>query len=120
MSRAALSPRERTLIEGVFERYPMVESVRLFGSRAKGTHSVRSDVDLAAYGPISILEAERIRADLDELPLPYHFDVQPFDRIAFEPLAEHIERVGVLIYTRATPGDEAHPEASGTSPGRSG
>lgn len=92
------------MIEGVFERYPMVESVRLFGSRAKGAHSERSDVDLAIYGPVSNLEAERIRADLDELPLPYHFDVQAFDRIAFQPLREHIERVGVVLYRRGTMG----------------
>ncbi len=119
MSRSALSPRERELIEGVFGRYPMVESVRLFGSRAKGTHSVRSDVDLVVYGPVSSLEAERIRADLDELPLPYHFDVQSFDQIAFQPLSEHIDRAGVLVYRRPMPVDDARPEGSRPSPGRS-
>ena len=64
--------------------------VTLFGSRAKGTHSVRSDVDP--------LRAEALAAELDELPLPYRFEVQSFEHITHRPLREHIERVGIPLY----------------------
>jgi hypothetical protein len=55
--------------------------VTLFGSRAKGTASDRSDVDLAVRGDLTPLQAEAIAGELDELPLPYRFEVQPIARI---------------------------------------
>jgi len=37
-----------------------------------------------------------IAAELDELPMPYKYDVQPFDLIKLRPLREHIQRVGIM------------------------
>ncbi|NJK98503.1 MAG: nucleotidyltransferase domain-containing protein [Bacteroidales bacterium] len=55
------------LIQDVFRRHPEVSSATLFGSRAKGTHSDRSDVDLVVTGAVDPLRAEAISAELDEL-----------------------------------------------------
>ena len=74
--------------------------MKLFGSRAKGVHQPRSDVDLAVWGELDDLGAEAIAAELDDLPLPYRYDVKAFETIAFTPLREHIERVGLSIYER--------------------
>jgi hypothetical protein len=41
---------------------------------------------------------EQIALDLDELLLPYLFDVQAVERISHLPLLEHIQRVGVPLY----------------------
>jgi predicted nucleotidyltransferase len=98
MKAPPLSPRESGLIADVFRAHPEVAEVRLFGSRAKGTHSPHSDVDLALWGSLDSLKAESIAAELDELPLPYHFDVMVFDLINLPPLREHIERVGIRLY----------------------
>lgn len=35
---------------------------------------------------------------VNELPLPYRFEVQSLDHIHHRPLLEHIKRVGILIY----------------------
>jgi hypothetical protein len=35
---------------------------------------------------------------LDDLPLPYRFDVRALNAITLMPLREHIERVGIAIY----------------------
>lgn len=86
------------MVRSVFRHHPEVKTVTLFGSRAKGTHSDRSDVDLAVTGDVEPLRAEAIAAELEELPLPYRFDVQPLDHIQHRPLQEHIKRVGILIY----------------------
>lgn len=67
----------------------------VYGSRAKGTHRPNSDVDIALDGDISPLEAESIAGDLDELPLPYRFDVLTIRHITNEAVLEHIKRVGV-------------------------
>jgi predicted nucleotidyltransferase len=96
-----LTQHELALLVCVFKRHPEISEVRLFGSRAKGTHNHHSDIDLALWGDINALHAASIAAELDELPLPYRYDVQSFSAITFRPLAEHIERRGILIYSRA-------------------
>ncbi len=42
-------------------------------------------------------------AELDELPLPYRYDVKPFDTITLRLLREHIERVGIPLFPEPTP-----------------
>jgi uncharacterized protein len=98
MNPACLSDEELAMLRAVFQRHPEIASVTLYGSRAKGTHSVRSDVDLPLSGAVSPLRAEAIAAELDELPLPYRFDVQALDHIKLPSLREHIERVGIVLY----------------------
>lgn len=101
MIRPHLSNHELSLVRGVFGRHPEVFEVILFGSRAKGTNQWQSDVDLAISGDVTPLAAEAIAGELDELPLPYRFEVQPLDRIVHSPLREHIKRVGICIYRAA-------------------
>ena len=94
----ALSAVEIDLLRSVFRRHTKIRAVKLFGSRAKGTGDARSDVDLAIWGDVDGLLAEQIAAELDELPLPYRYDVKAFDHITLPALRAHIERVGVSLY----------------------
>ena len=98
MSQVPLVPHDLELVRSVLRQHPEIESATLFGSRAKGTHTPRSDVDLALAGPLGALGAEAIAAELDELPLPYRFDVHALAAITHAPLLEHIKRVGQVIY----------------------
>lgn len=98
MKTIGLALDELAMVTGVFRRHPEITLVKLFGSRAKGTHTPHSDVDLALWGNVDAIRAESIAGELDELPLPYHFEVQPFESIKLLPLREHIERVGITIY----------------------
>lgn len=98
MKTPPLSAGELKMVRAVFRRHPEVVSATLFGSRAKGTHTERSDVDLVVTGEVAPLRAEAIAAELDELPLPYRFEVQPLGYIHHGPLLEHIKRVGIPIY----------------------
>ena len=97
MRLPALTPEELVQLRRIFAGHPEVTTVRLFGSRAKGSHAIHSDIDLALWGEVNELQAEAIAPELDELPLPYKYDVKPFHRIQLQPLPEHIERVGILI-----------------------
>lgn len=103
-SALGLDGRARALLEAVFARHPRVSEVCLFGSRAMGTHRPESDVDLALYGDVDELLAARIASDLEELPLPYTFDVQAYPCIHERPLREHIDRVSRSIFVRGSTG----------------
>lgn len=103
MSTAPLAPAEAAMLRSVFRGYPQVSEVRLFGSRAKGTHTPRSDVDVAVFGNVTPLQAQAIASELDDLPLPYKYDVQVFDSIKSDALRDHILRVGILVYLDGAP-----------------
>lgn len=84
------------LIKKVFSNYPEVEKVILYGSRAKGTYKPASDIDLTLLGDkLNLTTLQKIEIDLDDLLLPYFFDVSIFNQISNPDLVEHIERVGV-------------------------
>ena len=101
MTPPPLTAGELELMRTVFRRHPEISIVKLFGSRARGTHSPESDIDLAVWGDVDELSAEAIAAELDELPLPYRYDVKPFAAIRLGSLREHIERVGLPLYEAA-------------------
>lgn len=97
-----LTEQELSLIRAVFERYDVVESVSIYGSRALGTEKRTSDIDLALWGSGAgeTLVLGRISADLDALPMPYQFDVCWTEALEHEGLREHIERYGRPFYRR--------------------
>jgi predicted nucleotidyltransferase len=82
----------------VLARHPEIIAAVLFGSRAKMSHQPESDIDLALHGNLDSLRAESIAAELDELPLPYRFDVKAYSGIRSAQLRDHIQRVGVVIF----------------------
>jgi predicted nucleotidyltransferase len=103
MNTPHLKPDELALLRRVFHRHPEIKTVKLFGSRAKGTNSPSSDIDLAVWGDVDALRAESIAAELDELPTAYKYDVKPFHLIKLLPLRDHIERVGIIVYPEENP-----------------
>lgn len=98
MASIGLTDREMDLIRGVLKRHGEITGAVMFGSRAKGTASPASDIDLALEGIEDELAAEAIAAELEDLPLPYRFDVKAMVAIQSQALREHIGRVGVKIH----------------------
>ena len=96
-----LRPEALELIRGVFRDHPEVERVEIFGSRALGRFEAQSDVDLALWGNLSPGLIARIVRELDELPLPYTFDVKAYGSIRHEPLKRHIDEFGKTLYRNA-------------------
>lgn len=96
-----LHENELNIILEEFKKQPKIEEVILFGSRAKGTFSAGSDVDMVLKGEnLELNDMLDLSIDLDNLDLPYKFDLIIFDRIQEPALLEHIERVGISIYSR--------------------
>lgn len=95
-----LDARARALLDGVLQRHSQIREARVFGSRALGTHRPESDVDIALYGDIDDALATRVAGELDELPLPYQFDVCAYAGLQHSGLREHIDRVGRSLFVR--------------------
>lgn len=98
-------------MHAVFRALPEIRAVILFGSRAKGTYTSQSDVDVSLVGVIDDLRAEAVAAALDLLPMPYRFDVKAHDGIRYRPLLDHIQRVGVTFYDRERHGTPTNVDA---------
>ena len=76
---------------------PGVERVVLFGSRARGDHRERSDVDLAIHAPgLSPADWVRLRADANEARTLYRVDLVRLDQ-APDGLRRRIRTEGVDV-----------------------
>lgn len=69
------------------------------------THRPASDIDLAYSTWTTSDITGRLLTELDELPTPYQFDVTHYDTLDHPELKDHIDRVGVEIYSSSTPPD---------------
>lgn len=98
-----LRPEVIEKICSVFARHPQVDTVLLYGSRAKGTFKDGSDIDLTIKGTgLNLTVLNRIDNELDDLLLPWSFDLSLYAQIQSPELIEHIDRVGIDFYTRKT------------------
>ncbi len=99
----ALDLPEATLrrLVRVFAAYPELTQVRLFGSRAIGTATPRSDIDLATLGILDEYRLGRLALDLEDLPIPQKCDLQPYESVRYAPFKRHIDTFGIVIYERA-------------------
>jgi uncharacterized protein len=88
-------------IRQVFARYPELEKVLLYGSRAKGNFKPGSDIDLTCIGERltqSILN--KIENEIDDLLLPYTFDISILKHVSNPDFIDHVNRVGIVFYER--------------------
>ncbi|MGL5256262.1 MAG: nucleotidyltransferase domain-containing protein [Proteocatella sp.] len=97
-----LLPRDMEYILKALKKYPEIEAVYIFGSRAIGNYKKGSDVDMAVKGTkLDRRTVNRISDELnEEYPLPYFFDVIHYDIISNEQLKKHIDEFGKLIYRK--------------------
>ena len=101
-ARFGVSSEAFEAICSVFVGLEKIDRVRIFGSRALGTYKPGSDIDLAVEGRLITLDdLLSIRIKLDNLMLPYRFDLVDYKQLTDDaPLKEHIERVGVVVFSR--------------------
>lgn len=81
-----------------FARSAGVEKIVLFGSRARGNNTERSDVDLAVYGGDFDSFFWNIKENVHSLLM---FDLVNVDEGISRDLEEEIERDGIVLYEKA-------------------
>ena len=84
-----------------FRTYPEVERVLLFGSRARGDHSERSDYDVAIYGTLSSEDKVKLRYTVnEELPTLHKIDMLFVEELKNIALINNIQKEGIAIYDK--------------------
>jgi predicted nucleotidyltransferase len=89
-------------IRAVLSHYPQVERAVLYGSRARGNARIGSDIDLTLIGGDDLDRSilGKIFDELDDLLLPYTFDLSLFSMISDPDVRAEIQRTGVVFYER--------------------
>lgn len=81
-----------------FSKEYNIQKVVLFGSRARGTHTDRSDVDIAVSGGDFDSFYWAVKEKVHSL---LSFDIIEWDAGVSEELKKEIEKDGVVIYEKA-------------------
>ncbi len=96
--------KEETIlkINSLFERFPQIEKAVIYGSRVKGNFKKGSDIDLILIGEnLDLTSINRIETEIDDLLLPYSFDISIYHQLENPDLIQHINRVGKTFYLKS-------------------
>lgn len=100
MDAFGLSQKNIDRLASVFVKYPSVQYVDIFGSRAKGTYRSGSDIDLAVYlgDNQGKYQFSNLSLDIDALPIAFKIDLVDMNRLKNEKLEASIKRDAVRFY----------------------
>lgn len=101
-SSFGLSINATTLLSGLLKQCIPQGEVRIYGSRAKGNFSERSDVDLVICnaGTTDWHLLGNLKDIIEESDFPYLCDIQYLETIKNQPLLDHIDRIGRVFYQK--------------------
>ena len=88
------------MLTDLFSSYPELKEVRLYGSRATGKATPRSDIDLATVGIMDSYRLGRLALDLEDMPIPQKCDLTAYESIRHAPFKRHIDAYGITIYEK--------------------
>ena len=96
-----LKDAHRETIIAVIAANERVERAVLFGSRATGTNTVTSDVDIALFGDrLTLTDQARLAAAIDDIPMAQAVDLLLHNSIRDQDLREHIRGHGIEWFRR--------------------
>ena len=81
------------------KKYGGITKIVLFGSRARGDNSERSDYDIAIFGGLTYEEQNQIRYYCNEVLRTLHkVDLIFVSPKTYPPLKENIQKEGIVLY----------------------
>jgi predicted nucleotidyltransferase len=100
-SRFGLDADTIQKVDAVFKKFSAIKTVIIYGSRAKGNYRNGSDIDITLKGEnLDLNLLHEVSLQIDNLLLPYSFDISLFHQIDNPELKDHINRVGGVLYSR--------------------
>ena len=82
-----------------FAQTHSITKIILFGSRARGTNTERSDIDIAVSGVVSH-DIYELQEELENIPTLYKIDLVDLDTCKNQLLLEDIKEYGREIYKK--------------------
>ena len=99
--RFGLNDIELQALCSVLASMPEVEEAIIYGSRARGTNHIASDIDITLKGnELTYLQLALLDAKIDDLYLPYFVDLSLFSMLKNPDLLESINREGKVLFKR--------------------
>jgi predicted nucleotidyltransferase len=96
-----LNDMELQALRTTLASIPEVEEAIIYGSRARGTNRIASDIDITLKGKaLTYLQLALLDAKIDELYLPYFVDLSLFSMLKNADLLERINREGKVLYKK--------------------
>jgi len=95
-----LSDKTLGTLNSVFNKYPGVKQVVLYGSRVKGKYRKGSDIDMSikTSDNFSRRDLLNIVGDFDDSDIPYLVDVSIYENISNPDLRAQIDKEGKVLY----------------------
>jgi len=94
-----LTERDKVSIHDIFNKFPEVKKILLFGSRAKGNYKNGSDIDLAIKdSKLGSKTIGQIKSEFEESSIPYKVDLVDYNTITNLDFRDHIDRVGIVYF----------------------
>jgi predicted nucleotidyltransferase len=88
-------------IIAILRQHDEVEDALIYGSRALGNFKANSDIDISLKGAdVNLQTLAMVSHKLDDLLLPVTFDLSVFRTIRNPELIDHINRVGISLYSK--------------------
>ena len=102
MNEFGLSEKTMQCIRAIYRKFPSIERVILYGSRAKGNFRPNSDIDMSivADKTFDFSTLAKVNSLFYESSLPYMVDISDFSKLTNIDLIEHITRCGKVIYEK--------------------
>jgi uncharacterized protein len=94
-----LTDKSLKILSQIFEMYPSISEVKVYGSRAKGVYSDRSDLDLVIMDDLDRKALGEIWMEINSSDFPLTVDLQIWKDIKNVNLKDHIRRVGKVFYS---------------------
>ena len=95
-----LKDKEISALRDVLASVSEVEEAIIYGSRARGTNRISSDIDMTLKGSnLTYLQLALLDAKIDDLYLPYFVDLSLYSMIKDVDLIASIEREGKVLYS---------------------
>ena len=101
MNDTGLKNNDIERIKNTLSIFSQIEKVILYGSRAMGSHRPASDIDLTLIGNnIDSTLQWKLELKLDDLLLPYKFDISIYSNISNPELKKNIDEFGIVFYEK--------------------
>ena len=89
-----LSEETITVVQKVLSKFPKIEKAVIYGSRAEGTYKDGSDIDITLFGKELDNTLSALSVALNDLRLPYEFDLSIFENTDCPKVIDRINKFG--------------------------